>query len=151
MWSLIAANDTVGLDRHVALMLQMDRGYGNLTAADLVDAIRFQQGELWHYQGQGFHIGMLFLYSRERQRWILAQMGFFGTVQPAQALDINVLRGRDFFQAHGVSSLLAVRPKTMDFQPLLTYYDLCLTHPHLQITVVAQTDEKTIWDISYVP
>ena len=150
MWTQIGADDAAGLARQVAIMQQMDHGYAGLKTSDLVASIVTQQGEVWHYQGQGFEIGLLFQYSHERKHWQLAQVGFVANVQPAAALDLVVARGRDFSQSHGVASVFAARPATMDYQPLLVFYDLCLTNPNLHIRVVAQNEVKTIWEISYV-
>lgn len=149
MWSQIGDNDNPGLARHVAIMRQMNRGYGKLTPEKLKLAIRFQQGELWHYQGQGFEIALLFQYAVERKQWLLAQLGFVGDVEPAQALDINVQRGHEFLQAHKAASLFCARPHSVEYPPLLVYFDLCLQHPKLQVTVVHQAENIDVWEIAY--
>lgn len=151
MWTQVGVDDLPGLDRHVAIMHQMDHGYGNLTARELGQAINEQRGEVWHYQGQGFEIAMLFQYSWPRMHWQLAQVGFVGNVQPAEVLERNVARAKGFFQAHNdAPSFFCAPPHSMDYPPLLVYYGLCLQHPQLQITVVHQAETKDIWEVRYV-
>lgn len=149
MWTQIDLNNDIGIRKHIAIMQQMDGGYGALTAGDIRTTMLERQGELWHYRGQGFEIGMLFQYSPEREHWQLAQVGFIGNVQPAQVLDINVQRGRAFVQLHGITSFFAAVPKTMAFAPLLAYYDLCLHHPELNIAIIYQAESKDIWEIRF--
>jgi len=149
MWTQIDASNVPGLARHVAIMQQMDRGYAELKASSLVFAISEEQGEVWHYQGTNFEIAMMFRYLAPRRQFHLAHVGFVGNVQPAQVLDINILRGRDFFRSHSIQAVVGVRPKSIDFQPLALYHDLCLTHPNLKISVESETEEKVVWNIAY--
>jgi hypothetical protein len=149
VWTQINSGDIEGLNRHVAIMQQMDQRYAELSVDDLRSAIANERAEIWHYQGQGFEIAMLLRYINARQQWHLANVGFVGNVQPAEALEINLQKGREFFLTHDVSSVVAVRPKAMDYAPLQQYHDLCLSHPDLAITVLNDTEDRTLWELAY--
>lgn len=149
MWTQVPSDDVAGLERHVALMHQMDRGYGKLAARDVGLALSEQRGELWCYEGQGFEIGMLFQYSWERGHWQLAQVGFTGAVAPADVLEHNIERTRAFFTAQGITSLFCAPPHTVDYAPLLEYYGRCLEHPELRITIVHRSEKRDIWEVAF--
>lgn len=151
MWTQIAADDAAGLARHVAIMQQMDHRYAGLRTKDLLDSLTGEQGEVWYYLGDGFEIAMMFRYLRPRDQWHLAHVGFVGDVEPAEVLRINILRGLNFLETHAVSSVVAVRPRTVDSDALREYHDLCLTHPQLSITVLNESDDRVLWDVSLVP
>ena len=150
MWTQVSADDSGGLNRHMGIMRQMAHSYAMMPSAVLVAAIRKQQGELWHYQGQGFEIGILFQYSLEREHWQVLHVGFVGNVQPAAALDLTVSRIRDFLQGHNTPSFFTVPVTTADYQPLRAFYDLCLTNPDLRVRLVAQGDVGSVWEVSYI-
>jgi hypothetical protein len=149
MWTQVSMTDTAGLSRHVAIMQQMDHRYAKLASRDLVMSILERQGEVWHYQGQGFDIGMALQYRQERQEWELAQLGFVGQVQVSQVLDLVIQKGLAFTQAHGISSLSAVRPNAIDYQPLETFYQLCAQDTRIRITAGRQVVLGTVWHLAY--
>lgn len=149
MWTRVTPDDAAGLQRHVALMQQMDHGYGLLSPRDLVRSLLEERGELWHYQGNGFEIGMLFQYSWDRGQWQLAQVGFQGQVQPAAVADLNVAQAKQFCQAHGTDAFFCGVPLRMDYAPLLEYYALCKQHPQLRVTIIHQAATKEIWQIQF--
>lgn len=131
----------------MSIMQQMDHGYGGLTRRDIVQSLEHESGEVWHYQGATFEIAVMFRFIAERRQWHMAHVGFVGDVEPADVLDINILRGREFLQSHAVTSALAVRPKVVDYQPLGQYHGLCLTHPQLKITILNDTDIRQLWQV----
>jgi hypothetical protein len=150
MWTQVSASDEAGLRRHVAIMQQMDHGYGTLTVYDLMERILRLQGEVWHYQGNGFEIGLIFQYRSQRSQWELAQVGFIGQVQPSVVLDLSTQRFKDFLQGHGISSVTAVRPTAVDYQPLEALYELVPQSPKLKLTVGQPVALGTVWTIAYV-
>jgi hypothetical protein len=150
MWTQVGADDQAGLQRHVAIMQQMDRGYGKLTERDLIRSIIEQKGELWIYRGDGFEIGLHFQYSWERHKWQLAQVGFTGRIEPSAVLDLNVAQGRLFFERHRIDAVFCGPPLRVDYAPLQAYYTECKKHSQLRVEVIYKTDIKEIWEIRYV-
>jgi len=150
MWTQVNANDVAGLDRHVAIMQQMDPHFLELRAIDVANSIRYQQGEAWHYQGTGFEIAMMFCVTPIHNQWNVPHVGFVGNVQPAEVLDLTVSLWHEFLQAHGVTSVFVVHPKTIDCQPLRQYHNLVPAHPRVKITLVKETDAKSLWQAEYV-
>ena len=150
MWTQIGVNDAAGLARQVTIMWPAVRLFANILALVFVASIKKQQGELWHYQGDGFEIGVLFQYSGVRTHWQLARLGVTGDVQAAQAEGILALQLRDFLRKHGASSVFTVPVKATDNRQFAAIYSACVSNPNLQIRLAAQNDVRALWEISYV-
>jgi len=150
MWTQIGVNDAAGLARQVTIMWPAVRLFANILALVFVASIKKQQGELWHYQGDGFEVGVLFQYSRERAHWQLARLGVGGNVRPVQAADIVVAQVRDFLRKHGAFSVFTVPVKATDNRQFAAIYSACVSNPNLQIRLAAQNDVRALWEISYV-
>ena len=150
MWTQISIDDLAGLQNFVAIMLQMDSHYGGLQVSDLRRILLDNQGEAWHYQGNGFELVMLFQSSAQRVQWQLTYLGFIGNVQPADVLNPAIDRAAAFLQAHSAEFFYSFRPATVDYVPLGQFYNLVPQSPLLQVAVIRQTDQGEVWQIAYL-
>jgi hypothetical protein len=150
MWTQIGVNDAAGLARQVTIMWPAVRLFANILALVFVASIKKQQGELWHYQGDGFEIGVLFQYSGVRTHWQLARLGVTGDVQAAQAEGILALQLRDFLRKHGASSVFTVPVNATEDRSLAALYNACVADPNLSIRLVSRNEINSLWEINYV-